>query len=161
MPMIENELTALAQEVAAEPMRYLLANGEAVTAHRGCWCPEVLEVTHADVGPGDDCDICRRAFVAALPASPPERIAIFWQIEAGVPAHEPFISEIYGAFTVDVLKEIEADLEEDAERLFDQGSGTYWFTVSHNEAQTGEYGRIEVPAHHELSVVDFEPLQDE
>lgn len=74
MPMIENELAALAQEVNVEPMLYRLANGETVTAHRGCWCPEVLEVTRADVSPGEDCDICRRAFVPPLPTPQAQRM---------------------------------------------------------------------------------------
>lgn len=77
MPMIENELTSLAQEVSSEPMHFVLANGEVVTAHRGCWCEEVLETTLADVTPGDDCDICRRPFLPSvdqLPAASQQRL---------------------------------------------------------------------------------------
>jgi len=69
---------------------------------------------------------------------------------------DPFIFGVNGRVTVAELNSILSDAQDS--ELFDHGDGDYLCAASYNEAQTGEYGVIEIPAYWELSVLHFEPI---
>jgi len=67
----------------------------------------------------------------------------------GAPA---FICGACGHVTVDMLSRIESDLAEIVEEgeTYAHGEGVHTYEVTFMSAQTGEFGRVEIPEHFEL-----------
>lgn len=72
---------------------------------------------------------------------------------AGAP---PFITAVNGKVILEVLGDIEHQLIED-----ELADGFYVFTITHYTAETGEFGRIEIPEYWELDQVSFKALQED
>jgi hypothetical protein len=69
---------------------------------------------------------------------------------------QPFICSVNGNVTIDVLEEIEKD--HFSEDNHDMKDGEYIFSATYQEAQTGEFGRIEIAEHWELSVISVKSI---
>ncbi len=72
--------------------------------------------------------------------------------------HEPFVCGVNGRATVADLCEIERDLGGEGSDLLAQGDGVYLFEAYWQEAQADEYGRVELPAYWDLSLVTVKPF---
>lgn len=67
-----------------------------------------------------------------------------------------YICGVCGNITPHDLQKIE---EEDLPiNEMNQGSGCYLFRADFIPAQVGDWGRIELPAYFELTLIDFKPL---
>ena len=77
-------------------------------------------------------------------------IEVFMQ--KGDPA---FICGVNGHITTETMEAIEKDINEN--RDDDEKDGRYLYEITYIEAQTGDEGRIELPAHWDLSEIAFEP----
>ena len=73
--------------------------------------------------------------------------------------HEPFVCGVNGAVGNGMIEGIEKDLDENREFL-DKGDGTYLYRTTWQEAQTGEYGRVEIPGYWDLELIRFQSVDD-
>lgn len=73
---------------------------------------------------------------------------------------EPFICGANGHITQSHLDEIMVEILADdfKEENFCKGAGDYLFSIYFEDAQTGEYGVIEIPEHWEIDEVLFESI---
>lgn len=68
----------------------------------------------------------------------------------------PFICSVNGNVTIDILEEIMDD--HFSEDDHDMKDGEYIFSATFQEAQTGEFGRVEIAEYWELSVISFKTI---
>lgn len=72
---------------------------------------------------------------------------------------EPFICEIYGRTTIQILQEIEEEsIKED---YFKNGQGFYSFTINKFPGQYGEFGRCELEPGWEFNLINFKEIENE
>lgn len=74
---------------------------------------------------------------------------------------EPFICAVYGRITINVLEEIEDELNANPGEQFGKGDGIYSFTIRREPEQTGEFGRVEIPACWDLTEVGFRTFEED
>ena len=72
----------------------------------------------------------------------------------------PFICGVNGHVTTWMLKEIEKDVDENADDFLCKGDGTYLFEVSRFNGQYGEEGRCEIAPCWELDFLDYYGILD-
>ena len=66
-----------------------------------------------------------------------------------------FICGVNGHITTETMEAIEKDINEN--RDDDEKDGRYLYEITYIEAQTGDEGRIELPAYWDLSEIAFKP----
>jgi hypothetical protein len=66
-----------------------------------------------------------------------------------------FICGVDGWIVGHVMEAIEKDINENRDE--DEKDGRYLYEISYSEAQTGDEGRIELPAYWDLREIAFEP----
>lgn len=71
---------------------------------------------------------------------------------------DPFICEVNGAVTIEVLQELESQIHSQMPSNELKEDGVYSLTVSRFEGQYGEYGRCELEPYWEWDVEGFEPI---
>ena len=82
-------------------------------------------------------------------------IQVFWQ-----KGDEPFITAANGPITLEAMTELSEECQECIPETFDEGDGDYLFSTRFNQAQIGEHGQIEIPAHWELDLLKFRSMDE-
>lgn len=72
-----------------------------------------------------------------------------------------FVCGISGHVVSDTIPQIEEDLADSDDAIFDKGDGEYLFSASWDNGQYGEEGRCEIAPYWECTFVAFKPLEDE
>jgi len=90
---------------------------------------------------------------AIMPSSQSPELEIFF-----LSGEEPFVCGANGHITIAMLTEIEQDCCENVTDMFDQGDGSYLFSMHFNDAQRGDEGRIEIQAYWEFDLICFAPI---
>jgi hypothetical protein len=72
----------------------------------------------------------------------------------------PFIFEIYGKATIDILEEIEQNCIDNFEEIFNKGEGSYLFEVTREEGQISfpETGQWDFPPYWELNLIEYKAI---
>ena len=103
----------------------------------------------------DNCDaqsgLSPAPLLGSFPSDNAKTIIEVFQ-QKGDPA---FICGVNGHITTETMEAIEKDINEN--RDDDEKDGRYLYEITYSEAQTGDEGRIELPAYWDLSEIAFEP----
>ena len=103
----------------------------------------------------DNCDaqsgLSPAPLLGSFPSDNAKTIIEVFQ-QKGDPA---FICGVNGHITTETMEAIEKDINEN--RDDDEKDGRYLYEISYSEAQTGDEGRIELPAYWDLREIAFTP----
>lgn len=74
---------------------------------------------------------------------------------------DPFVCGLNGSTNggMGMIDEIEKDMIDNKEDAFPHGDGQYLYIATWEPAQTGEYGRIELPGYWDLDLIAFKPVE--
>lgn len=72
----------------------------------------------------------------------------------------PFICAVNGSVTTGVLDEIEGDIQNFEDSMFEDGPGEYTFSVTREPGQYGEYGMCEIAPYWDFNLELFSDFQN-